>query len=232
MISIYWPLGYPTLEKSVELCIEAIDAGADWLELGIPYSDPVADGPIIEAASAQALAQGTTVEDCFAAVKKIKAARPKTKVVAMTYANIAYQIGWENWASRLAETGFSGCILPDVPLEESAPLRDALAIHRIAWHPLVTPVTPDERLRKIVSTATGFVYVVSSTGITGMSEPGDVSDLVKLVQTATKQPVAVGFGIRSKADVTTIEALGAHAIIGSEAIRNENRLGEYVRGLK
>lgn len=231
MISIYWPLGYPTLVRSIELCLEAIDAGADWLELGIPYSDPVADGPVIEAASAQALTQRTTVADCLAAAKQIHTARPETKLVAMTYANIAYQIGWESWANKLAAAGFSGCILPDVPLEESGPIRAELAKHGLAWHPLVTPITPSERLREIVATATGFVYVVSSTGITGMSGPGDVAQLVAKVQSATSQQVAVGFGIRSKEDVVTIATLGAHAIIGSEAIRNETRLGEYVRSL-
>jgi tryptophan synthase alpha chain len=231
MISIYWPLGYPTMARSIELCLEAIDAGADWLELGIPYSDPVADGPVVEAASARALAQGTTVADCFAAAKQIHAARPDTKLVAMTYANIVYQIGWENWAIKLAESGISGCILPDVTLEESGPIRAALLKQGIAWHPLVTPITPDARMRDIVATATGFVYVVSSTGITGMSGPGDVAQLVSRVQAESSQLVAVGFGIRSKEDVATIAALGAHAIVGSEAIRNEPRLGEYVRSL-
>lgn len=230
-VSIYWPLGYPTLEASIQHCIEAIDAGAAFLELGFPYSDPVADGPVIEAASAQALAQGTTVSDCLEAARRIADARPGVPLIAMTYANIAYQRGWNQWASDLAAAGITGCILPDVPLEESGPLRSALKVAGLQWIPLVTPITDTERIAAIAETATGFLYVVSSTGITGMSGPGDVAPLIARIRSISEIPISVGFGIRDAEDVATIHALGAHAIIGSEAIRNQERLPEYVRSL-
>lgn len=219
------------MDASIARCIEAIDAGADWLELGFPYSDPVADGPVIEAATAQALRQGTTVADCLGAAKAVHKARPETPLVAMTYANIAYQMGWDSWAKALAEAGFSGCILPDVPLEESAPVQEALRQNSLAWHPLVTPSTPPARVKQICSTATGFVYVVSTAGITGAAGPGNVDALVSLVKQHAPD-VAVGFGIRNKEDVARIWASGAHAIIGSEAVRHEGNLGAYVASLR
>lgn len=230
-VSIYWPLGYPTMESSIARCIEAIDAGADWLELGFPYSDPVADGPVIEAATAQALRNGTTVAQCLEAARTIHEARPDTPLVAMTYANLAYQLGWDKWAIALRSAGIAGCILPDVPLEESGSIRAELQKNDVAWHPLVTPSTPASRVEAICKTATGFVYVVSSAGITGLAGPGNVDALVGLARQHAPD-VAVGFGIRDKADVARIWATGAHAIIGSEAVRHEGNLGAYVASLR
>ncbi len=219
--SAYLCAGHPDMETSESMMAAAIEGGADWLEFGIPFSDPAADGPVIQKATADTLRAGATVADCLAVAARLRAKYPDTPLVAMTYANIAHRMGWDGWAQALAEAGIDGCILPDVPLEESEPVRAALAAAGIAWVPLVTPMTPADRMKAIAATATGFLYVVGSVGITGQSDPGPmVEATVQRARAAGNAPLVVGFGIASADDVCRVLAAGADgAIVGSHLVR-------------
>lgn len=220
-LSIYLASGHPDNEQALAMVEAAIDGGADWIELGIPFSDPGADGPTIEAASAAALAKGHRVEDAFRLARQLHARRPETPIVAMTYANIAYQMGWTEFARACAHNGIDGVILPDVPLEESEPIRAALADADVAWVPLVTPATDEARMAEIAATCTGFLYVVGNVGITGQADPGPlVEATVQRARRVTDKPLAVGFGIASAADVARVIEAGAQAaIVGSHIVQ-------------
>src|SRR5207244_4337554 len=148
-LSIYLPVGFPDLAGSVAAMEAAVRGGADWLEVGLPFSDPAADGPILQAASTQALDAGTRFEDALAVARRLRAAHPDLPLVAMTYANLVHRGGWQATAQRLADAGFDGLIVPDAPLEEAAPLRQALARCGLAHVPLVTPMTEEARMRAI-----------------------------------------------------------------------------------
>lgn len=225
LFNVYVPLGFPDLDTSERLAVAALENGADGLELGIPFSDPAADGPTIEAATQQALRNGTTVADCLAVAKRLRARFPDAPLIAMTYANLAYKPGWSAFAQSLAEAGVDGLILPDVSLEESEPVRAAAAEAGIAWVPLVSPLTPADRMAAIAATATGFLYVVGSTGITGQEGPGPlVEQTVRAAKAAGAHvPLLVGFGISNPDDIRRILDAGADgAIVGSHLVRIED----------
>ncbi len=217
-LSIYLVSGHPGPGQSEAFFRAAADSGADWIELGIPFSDPGADGPVIQRASTKALQHGHRVEDALRLASSLNGTVP---LVAMTYANIAYHRGWQTFAQELAAAGVDGLILPDVPLEESGPVRDALAAAGVAWVPLVTPMTSTERMRAIAATCTGFLYVVGNVGITGQADPGAlVEETVARARSVTDVPLAVGFGIASPEDVRRVLAAGADAaIVGSHIVR-------------
>ena len=218
--SAYVCLGHPSMDASVAHAIACIDGGADWLELGIPFSDPAADGPAIQAATHDALEAGATVAACLEEAQRIHEARPDVPLVAMTYANVAHRMGWDAWAAALAAAGFDGCILPDVPLEESGPVRTALASAGVAWAPLVTPTTDLARMRRIAATATGFLYVVGNVGTTGQGDPGALIEAtVARAKDAGDAPLAVGFGIAAPEHVRRVRDAGAQgAIVGSHIV--------------
>ena len=233
-LSVYLPFGDPDAACSRAAIDAALAAGADWLELGIPFSDPAADGPTIQAASARALAGGATVALALEQARQLRAAHPAVPLVAMTYANVVFRRGWDGFAREAAAAGLDGLVVPDVPLEESGPLRAACAAHGLAFIPLVTPTTPDERMASIAATCppTGFVYVVANVGVTG----GDLGPLVAATvararKAAPATPIAVGFGVRSGDDVKRIRAAGADAVIvGSHVVAARERGGpEAVR---
>jgi tryptophan synthase alpha chain len=219
-LSVYVTSGHPGPGLDRAYVDAAIAGGAAWLELGIPFSDPGADGAIIEAASAQALQRGHHVGDALQLATEMREAHPTIPLIAMTYANIAVQCGWTAFAQALAAAGFDGLILPDVPLEESRPIRDALATAGIAWVPLVTPMTPTDRMAAIAANATGFLYVVGNVGITGQADPGKlVEATVARARSVSNVPIAVGFGIAMPDDVARVIAAGADAaIVGSKIV--------------
>ncbi len=217
-LSIYLTSGHPDAISCQSYFEAAMDGGADWLELGIPFSDPGADGPVIQQASSTALAGGHRVEDALDLAARLQG---KIPIVAMTYANIAYQRGWTTFAEELAEAGVDGLILPDVPLEESGPIRAALDAAGVAWVPLVTPMTSAERMAAIAATCTAFLYVVGNVGITGQADPGAlVEETVARARSVTDRPLAVGFGVASPDDVRRVLAAGADAaIVGSHIVK-------------
>jgi tryptophan synthase alpha chain len=210
--------GYPSIEGSVEAGLAAADAGADLLELGIPFSDPLADGPVIHAAGTEALAAGATPHSVLRVCEQLAARVP---VVLMVYANIVLTAGVEAFALRAATAGASGLIVPDLPHDEAAELRAACDREGLALVPLVAPTTTPERIAEIGADARGFVYTVSLTGTTGERAelPPGLADTVSRVRAATEVPVAVGFGISTGDHARAVAEIADGVIVGSRVVR-------------
>ncbi len=210
--------GFPDLPASRAVGEACVDAGADLLELGVPYSDPLADGPVIHAAGSAALRAGATL----AGVLEVGAAlAPRIPVVLMCYANLVHARGPERFAAALAERGLAGLIVPDLPLEEAGELRAACDAAGVALVPLVAPTTPPERLARIGAAARGFLYTVSVMGTTGERAALDgLGDLLTRARAATEVPVAVGFGIGTPDAARQAADAGAEGVIvGSRLVR-------------
>jgi len=210
--------GFPDVEASVAVGLACADAGADLLELGVPFSDPLADGPVIHAAGTRALAGGAALHAVLEGGARIAERVP---VVVMCYVNPLLAVGPERFARELADRGLSGLIVPDLPLDEADAIRAACDAAGVALVPLVAPTTRPERLRAIGASARGFVYTVSVLGTTG--ERGALDDLPELlarVRAATEVPVAVGFGISTPDQAAAAAAAGADGVIvGSRLVR-------------
>jgi tryptophan synthase alpha chain len=211
--------GFPTLEGSLAIGHAYVDGGADLIELGVPFSDPLADGPVIHAAGTEALRAGATVAGVLEVCAELSARVP---VVMMLYANLVLARGPEAFAAALAGAGASGLIVPDLPLEEAQAVRDACDAVGVALVPLVAPTTPDDRLAAIGAGARGFLYTVSVTGTTG--ERAALSDrfaaVIERAKRHTDVPVALGFGIGAPEQAAQAAAAGADGvIIGSRLVR-------------
>ncbi len=211
--------GFPTLEVSAEIGLAYAHAGADLIELGVPFSDPLADGPVIHAAATAALEAGATLP---AVLEVGRVLAEQVTVVLMCYANPIVARGLERFVDALAAASISGLIVPDLPLEESADMLAACDRRGIALVPLVAPTTPDERLARIGAQARGFLYAVSLTGTTGerADVAGGLAPLVRRAAEHTEVPVAVGFGIGTPEQAAAAAAAGADGvIIGSRLVR-------------
>jgi len=211
--------GDPDVAGSLAIAQAYVDGGADLIELGVPFSDPIADGPVVQAASSRALASGTRVDDVLRICEAVAAQVP---VVLMTYANIVLARGVEEFAAAAAAAGASGLILPDLPLEEAPAVLAACDAAGLALVPLVAPTSTDERLARIGERARGFLYTVSVTGTTG--ERAVLSDtfagVVARAKTHTSVPVALGFGIATPEQASDAADAGADGVIvGSRLVR-------------
>ena len=211
--------GFPDLDTSRRIGLAYAEAGADLVELGVPFSDPLADGPVIHAAGTVALRAGAKVQDVLDVGRAIAERVP---VVVMCYANPIYARGFERFADALLAAGASGLIVPDLPLEEAPAALRACDERGLAFVPLVAPTTPEERLARIGAQARGFVYAVSLTGTTG--ERAGVSDglnaVIGRVTANTNVPVAVGFGISTAEQAAAAADAGADGVIvGSRLVR-------------
>jgi tryptophan synthase alpha chain len=211
--------GFPDVEMSRAIGEAYADGGADLVELGVPFSDPLADGPVIQAAGTRALAAGTTV----GAVLEVAAAlSERLPVVLMCYANQVMARGVEAFSSELSRVGASGLIVPDLPLEEAGEVRTACEAAGIALVPLVAPTTPDERLTAIGAAARGFLYTVSVTGTTGerVALADTFAGVVERAKAHAAVPVALGFGIATPEHAAQAAAAGADGVIvGSRLVR-------------
>lgn len=210
---------YPDAERSVEIGKACAAAGADLIELGVPYSDPLADGPVIHAAATEALAGGAILSGVLDVASKLSNDIP---VVIMCYANLVNVRGWDSFAAMLVDCGASGVICPDLPVEEAPEALDALDAAGLALVPLVAPTTTDERLAMIGPRARGFLYAVSVAGTTGERSgiSDGLADIVRRAKDSTEVPVAVGFGISTPEDAVATVAAGADGvIIGSRLVR-------------
>ncbi|HEY8862264.1 MAG TPA: tryptophan synthase subunit alpha [Candidatus Limnocylindria bacterium] len=218
-IVIYVTVGYPDRASTALLLRAAIDGGADLLELGVPFSDPLADGATVQRASEVALANGVTVADCVAEARGVVAERD-VPVLFMGYANPFLRYGLERFARDAREAGASGMIVPDLPAEESGPFDAALAPAGLARIDLYAPTTPDDRLARLVPASRGFVYCVSLTGVTGARRAlaTDVAAFVARVRRHTALPIALGFGISEPAHVAALRGLVDGVVVGSAAI--------------
>jgi tryptophan synthase alpha chain len=211
--------GFPDLETSRRIGLEYADAGADLVELGMPFSDPLADGPVVHAAGTAALAAGATVE---AVLEVARALGRRVPVVLMCYANPILVRGPERFADALLESSVSGLIVPDLPLEEAGELLRLCDERGIALIQLVAPTTPEARMAAIAASARGFLYAVAVTGTTGERAGLDrgLAGVLARVKAHAKVPVAVGFGIGEPAQVADAAAAGADGVIvGSRLVR-------------
>lgn len=211
--------GDPSLDVTKELIRAMESAGADVIELGIPFSDPTAEGPVIQEANIRALSNGITTDDIFAMVEDV---RKDTTVplVFMTYANVVYSYGIERFMQRSMEVGMDGLILPDVPFEEKEEFAVVAKENDIAFISLIAPTSKD-RIRMIAKEADGFVYCVSSLGVTGTREQitTDVASMVELVKKEQDIPCAIGFGISTPQQAKAMADCSDGAIVGSAIVK-------------
>lgn len=215
----YLMAGYPDIEASLELLVAVGDAGADLIEFGIPYSDPLADGPTIQAAAEAALGNNVNTSIVFDLVRRARE-RTETPIVLMTYYNTIYRYGLDRFAHDAFECGADGVITPDLPPEEAGPWKEAASKHSIATVMLVAPTSTDERVMKVTDASQGFVYCVSLTGVTGArtSLPANLTDFIKRVRGITEKPLAVGFGISEPEQAKYISEVADGVIIGSALV--------------
>jgi tryptophan synthase alpha chain len=216
----YVMAGDPDLETSFSILRALTEAGVDAIELGIPYSDPLADGPTITAAAQRALDANTQLTDVLELVKRHKSAGG-APIVLFTYFNPVYQFGIERFAREAGASGASGVIVPDIPLEEGAELAATLANEGLDMPLLVAPSTTRERAAKIAAQSSGFVYVVSRLGVTGAGMQPSLDPLraqLAMLRGITEKPLAVGFGVRSPEDVRELSTIADGIIVGSALI--------------
>jgi tryptophan synthase alpha chain len=217
-VSPFLVLGDPTPAISVELAKAAVAAGSRMIEVGFPYGDPVADGPAIQAADMRALSGGTSTTEAIAILGRIHEACPRTPLNLLVYGNLVHARGLDRFARDVAERGASSLLVPDVPLEESRPLKSACRAAGLAHVQLVGPLTSPERLKRIDRVADGFLYLVAHQGITGVRS-GDfdsVAALVSRTKAAVDHPLALGFGLSSREQIARAFEAGARiAVVGS-----------------
>ncbi len=221
----YMMAGFPDQGSSLAIATAYADSGADLIELGVPFSDPLADGPTIHAAATAALAAGATLDSALEVCSSVS---DRVPVVLMAYANMVLAHGGAaEFARRAAGAGAAGAIVPDLPLDEAGAIRDALTAAGLALVPLLAPTTGAERRARICAAATGFVYVVSSVGTTGERErlPAGLADLVAATKADAEVPVAVGFGIGTPEQAAQVGEIADGMIVGSRLVRAANEAG-------
>lgn len=229
--------GDPDLASTERFVLAMAEAGADLIEIGIPFSDPIAEGVVIQEAEIRALRSGTTTDKVFEMVKSL---RQKTDIplVFMTYLNIVFYYGYERFFARCAEVGISGIIIPDLPYEEKNECAGIAAEHQVEIVSMIAP-TSRERIQTIASDAEGFLYVVSSMGVTGVRQKitTDLKTIVGQIREVTSLPAAIGFGISTPGQASDMAAISDGAIVGSAIVRliaeygreAEEPVREYVR---
>ncbi len=214
--------GDPGIEASFRVAKAMIDAGVDLLEIAAPYSDPVADGPVIERAHVRALRAGTTPDDVFALVRRVREHALALPLVLFTYYNIIHRRGADRFFAEAAASGADGVLIVDLPAEESGEIAPYAARHGVDRIALIAPTTSPERQRTILKDASGFVYLISLEGVTGERDrlPPGLAGLVGAVREKTDLPLAVGFGVSRPEHVRTVVAAGANGVIvGSALVR-------------
>ena len=211
--------GDPDLETTKKVIVALAEAGADVIELGIPFSDPTAEGPVIQAANLRSLMAGTTTDKVFEMVAEVRR-EVSVPFVFMTYANVVFHYGIERFCARAAEVGMDGLILPDVPFEEKNEFAGICADHGIDLISMIAP-TSEDRIAAIAAEARGFIYLVSSLGVTGTRSAitTDLESIVARIRTVTDVPVAIGFGISNPEQAAAMAAKADGAIVGSAIVK-------------
>ncbi|MBO5371834.1 MAG: tryptophan synthase subunit alpha [Lachnospiraceae bacterium] len=232
--------GDPDLETTGKLVRAAVENGADLIELGIPFSDPTAEGPVIQSANIRALAGGVTTDKIFDFVKELRK-DVKIPLVFMTYANVVFSYGAEKFIFACKEIGIDGIILPDLPFEEKEEFQPLCRQNGVDLISLIAP-TSKQRIAKIAKEAEGFLYIVSSLGVTGTRSEitTDLSSIIKVVRENTDIPCAIGFGISTLEQAKKMAAMADGVIVGSAIIKliekhgidSINAVGKYVKGMK
>lgn len=217
----YWPLGFPSPDETLAYLETLVHCGADLLELGIPFSDPLADGPTIQAATQQALERGTTVTACLQMARALRQRGVETPFALMTYINPMLAYGLERFVAEAAALGADGFIIPDLPPEEGGEVESLCQAYNLALIYLLAPTSTEERIRLAAAHSSGFLYLVSVTGITGARDtlPRDLADFVGRVRAHTDLPLAVGFGISRPEHARAVAQMADGVIVGSALIR-------------
>jgi tryptophan synthase alpha chain len=223
----YLTCGDPDIATTKRVALAAIDAGASVIELGVPFSDPVADGPVIQRASERALANGTTLEDVLKLGAELRRARPNAGLIVFSYLNPILRYGLERFAAECARSGIDGALVTDLTVEEAREYLRIMRAHRLATIFLAAPTGPDERLKKIAAASSGFIYAVSRTGVTGEREQvaQDARALVRRLRKFSTLPVAVGFGISNAEQFREVGGFADAVVVGSAIVRAVEEAG-------
>ena len=218
-IVTYITAGDPSLEATLKFVLALAESGADVIELGVPFSDPLADGPTIQRASERALKSGTTLAGVIDLVRRIRQSS-QVPLVLFSYYNPILQMGLEKFASAASEAGADGVLVTDLTPEESAEYRRILSAHHLDTIFLGAPTSTDERLAKIAAVSSGFLYLISRTGVTGAKDalPDDLPALLRRARAVTQLPIAVGFGISLPGHVSVLSGLADAAVVGSALV--------------
>ena len=240
---VYLTAGDPSLAATRDIALAAIDAGADVMELGVPFSDPLADGPVIQRASERAVGRGVTLSDVLGLAGELRAARPGCGLVLFSYLNPVVRLGMREFCRRAAEAGVDGVLLTDMIVEEAEEYLEAM--HEAGLQPvfLAAPTSPDRRLEAIARVSEGFVYAISRVGITGTQDQveGGAKELVERLRRYTAKPIAVGFGISNAEHVRAVGEFADAAILGSAIVsliersaagEEAREVGNFIRGLR
>jgi tryptophan synthase alpha chain len=239
---VYLTAGFPEPGADEDLALAVIDSGADILELGFPFSDPVADGPLIQKASERALENGMTLAGTIELAGRIRKKR-ETPILLMGYVNPVYHMGYKAFAKELSRVGGDGAIIPDLPFDAAGPLRDEMRKNGLALIPMAAPNTPEDRLGRIIGNGDGFLYLVSMAGLTGDAIKQDApwKKTAALARSRARLPVCIGFGIRTPADAASAleacdgvvvgTAVTARILDAPDIDQARNRVGGLVKEL-
>ena len=238
---VFLTAGYPSLEYSKDIFKKILDAEVDFIEIGLPFSDPMADGPLIQHSSQIAIEQNTSVKECFNLVKEIRKINNDIPIILMGYYNPIHYYGNLKFIKKAVLSGIDGLIIVDLPMEEDEEFYNLSYKNNLPLIRLVTPTTDEERLKKILKNAYGFVYYVSVTGITGTKSASvnDVKNKIKVIKKITNLPVIAGFGIKNSVDAKKMSSISDGIVIGSslvnkieEVYKKKNGLNEIFKFLK
>ena len=232
--------GYPNINKTEDFIYKMVSAGADLIEIGIPFSDPVAEGPVIQESSQKALAAGTNLDKIFDLVKKVRKT-VNIPLVFMTYVNPVFKYGYDNFFKQCSLIGIDGIIIPDLPFEEKNEILNYAKKYDVKIVSLIAP-TSEDRIKQIAEEAEGFLYIVSSMGVTGVRTEikTDLKSILESVRKSTKVPAAIGFGIHSPEQANQMSKIADGVIVGSAIIKIIKQYGtdaddyiyDYVKSMK
>jgi tryptophan synthase alpha chain len=239
----YLTAGDPDLPATRDIALAAIDAGADVIELGVPFSDPLADGPVIQRASERAVKNGTTLSDVLALAGDLRRERPDAGLIIFSYYNPVLRYGLERFCAAAEAAGVDGVLITDLIVEEAGEYLEHLHRHHLAPVFLAAPTSPDERLEKIAAASQGFVYAISRVGITGTQKAlaSDAENLVKRLRRYTDLPIAVGFGVSNAEHFAAVGEFADAAVVGSALVATIEQAGReeapssiarFIRGLR
>jgi len=216
----YLTCGDPDLRTTREVALAAIDAGVEVIELGVPFSDPVADGPVIQRASERALQNGVTLEQVLNLAAEVRR-ESDAGLIIFSYLNPALRMGLDNFSAKSADAGVDGALITDLPVEEATEYLRAMRKRNLSTVFLAAPTSTDERIKCIAEASTGFVYAVSRTGVTGAQKelPEDAQQLVQRLRKVTKLPIAVGFGISAPEQFASVGKYADAAVVGSAIVQ-------------